>query len=70
NLNAFKKYIYTNKEINEEYTSNYRNFYRLLNKIINSKKEDFLSVQEEIQQAKPLTEIDWMTSFYNRWSKS
>lgn len=66
-LNAFKKYIYTNKEINAQYAMNYKNFYRIMVKITNTKKEEFETLNEEIAQLKPLTEVDWILSIHNRW---
>ncbi|MEZ5026849.1 MAG: hypothetical protein R2739_09760 [Chitinophagales bacterium] len=69
NLNAFKKYIYTNTDINESYTANYKNFYRMMVKVISSNKEDFPTTQNEIQQTKPLTEVEWMLSFHKRWNE-
>lgn len=66
-LNAFKKYIYTNKEISEQYVTNYKNFYRIMVKVINAKKDEFDLINEEIAQLKPLTEVDWVFSLHIRW---
>lgn len=65
-LNAFKKFIYTNKEISENYASNYKNFYKVMNKILSLTKEDAASYLEEIRQLKPLTENEWLVLFLNR----
>lgn len=67
-LNAFKKYIYTNKYINEFYAINYKNFYKIINKIISSTKDDFDVNAEIIKNTKPLPESEWLTYFLEKWN--
>lgn len=65
-LNAFKKYIYINKEINETYATNFKNFYKVLNKIISITKDEYESYSNEIKHLKPLPEVEWLLSFMKR----
>lgn len=67
-LNAFKKYIYTNKEINESYEVSYKNFYKIINKILNSTNDDFELNVENIKTTKPLPESDWLYLFLKKWN--
>lgn len=65
-LNAFKKYIYTNKEINESYATNYKNFYKIFNKTLGITKDGISQLTDEIKLTKPLPEVEWLLSFMKR----
>lgn len=65
-LNAFKKYIYTNKEINDTYATNYKNFYKIMNKILSLSKVEARLLIEEIIKIKNLAESLWLVSLVKR----
>ncbi len=69
-MNALKKYIYTNKEINELYASNYKNFYKALNKIISATPKTSENLIEEIKKIKPLPELEWLLMLIQKSKKA
>lgn len=68
-LNAFKKFIYTNKEINEHYLLNNKNFLKFAIKLLNNDKRTLDEFFNELNDVKQIAEYDWFvenaSAFFN-----
>ncbi|MEZ5055101.1 MAG: hypothetical protein R2807_10145 [Chitinophagales bacterium] len=58
-MNAFKKFIYTNKEINEHYLLNNKNFLKFSIKLLNNDKLTLDEFLNELKDLKQIAEYDW-----------
>ncbi len=62
-INAFKKYVYTTKEITEQFRERNKNFYKYISKLINlnvNEKAKLIVLQEEINKDNACSDKDWL----------
>ena len=61
-INAFKKYVYTNDELNDYYKTRYKNFIKSVLKLIqlNSDKTQIQKYIEELNANKDVLEHKWL----------
>lgn len=62
-LNAFKKYVYTTKEITEEFRERNKNFYKYISKLVNlpaNEKAKLAALQVEIKGDTACSDKDWL----------
>lgn len=62
-INAFRKYVYTTKEITEQFRERNKNFYKYISKLINfnaSDKDKWLALQQEINLDNACSDKDWL----------
>lgn len=65
-LNAFKKYIYTNKEINEHYLANNKNFLKFANKLTSLNKNESVQFIIDLDATNQIAEYDWLKEIGSR----
>lgn len=61
-INAFKKYVYTNEELNDYYKTRYKNFIKSVTKLIqlDNDKNQIKNFTEEIESNKDVLEQKWL----------
>ncbi len=62
-INAFKKYVYTTKEITEEFRERNKNFYKYITKLVNlpaNEKAKLTALRDEINKDFTCSDKDWL----------
>jgi ribosomal protein S20 len=61
-INAFKKYVYTNEELNDYYKTRYKNFIKSVLKLIQLNSDKILTQKyiEELNANKDVLEHKWL----------
>ncbi|MFN8283016.1 MAG: hypothetical protein U0U67_07355 [Chitinophagales bacterium] len=71
-INAFKKYVYTTKEITEPFRERNKNFYKYINKLINlpaNEKAKLTTLKEEINKDNACSDKDWLLNKISEMTK-
>lgn len=62
-INAFKKYVYTTKELTEQFRERNKNFYKYISKLVNlpaNEKAKLTALQDEINKDTACSDKDWL----------
>jgi len=62
-INAFRKYVYTTKEITEQFRERNKNFYKYISKLVNlptNEKAKLIALQDEINKDFACSDKDWL----------
>mgnify|MGYP001175231361 CR=1 FL=1 len=62
-INAFRKYVYTTKEITEQFRERNKNFYKYISKLVNlptNEKAKLIALQDEINKDFSCSDKDWL----------